>query len=154
MGFIKDFREYIQIKHGKKLFLTNELYVGKLGTVSVFNSSDRNKIHAQFNLDRYVIMKKASGNEVRKHLIKKYGNYFGVPDMFYKNCDFEKPENCEYYKLVTMNNRLIPCTTPSVILGFDTSIGNYEVVSHARTINALKNKHIRFADIISLDDII
>ena len=39
MGFIKDFREYIQIKHGKKLFLTNELYVGKLGTVSVFNSS-------------------------------------------------------------------------------------------------------------------
>ena len=96
-------------------------------------------------------MKKASGNEVRKHLIKKYGNCVGVPDMLFKDCDFEKPENCEYYKLITMNNRIIPYTSPSVILGFNTSIGNYEVVCQPRTINALKHKNIRFADTMSLD---
>ena len=152
MGFFRDFKEYLDLKRGKT-YLTNELYIAELGEIEVSESYSSDTKSAQFFFDRYVIVQKATGKEVRRHLIQKYGSYFGEPDITTIRSRFEKPENTTYYKLVTMNNKLMPSATPKSIL-HNADPGVYQVIKHAKTLNGLKkNKNIRFADVIDLDSI-
>ena len=150
MGFFSDFKEFLDLKKNK-IFLTNELYIAKLGTMVVSENYSTDTRTAEFLFDRYVIVQKATGKEVRRHLIQKYGSYFGEPDIITIRSRFEKPENTTYYKLITMNNKLMPSATPKSIL-YNADPGVYQVIKHAKTLNGLiKNKNIRFADAIDLD---
>ena len=149
MGFFSDFKEFLDLKKGKT-FLTNELYIAELGTIVVSENYSTDTRTAEFLFDRYVICQKATGTEVKKHLISKFGSYFGEPNLPYR-CKFERPENTTYYKLITMNNKVIASATPKTIL-HQAEEGSYEVIKRARTLNGLKrNKLIRFADVIDLD---
>ncbi len=152
MGLLKEFKEFLKIKNGKS-FLTNELYIAELGSITVSESSDRQSQIASFYFDRYIIVQKATGEEVRKHLMKKYGDIFGEPNLFGINSRFERPDKTTYYKLITMNNKIMASATPSSILG-NAETGKYEIIRRSRTLNGLiKNKFIRFADTIDLDNV-
>ena len=150
MGFFRDFKEYLDLKRGKT-YLTNELYIAELGEIEVSESYSNDTKSAQFFFDRYVIVQKATGKEVRRHLSQKYGSYFGEPDITTIRSRFEKPENTTYYKLITMNNKIIASATTKSIL-HQADPGSYEVIRRAKTLNGLKrNKFIRFADAVDLD---
>lgn len=150
MGFFSDFKEFLDLKKNK-IFLTNELYIAELGTMVVAENYSNETKTAEFQFDRYVICQKATGKEVRRHLIQKYGSFFGEPDIITIRSRFEKPENTTYYKLITMNNKIIASATPKSIL-HQADPGSYEVIRRAKTLNGLiKNKNIRFADAIDLD---
>lgn len=152
MGLFRDFKEFLALKKGK-FFLTNELYIAELGSIEVSENYANETKSAEFFFDRYVIVQKATGQEVRKHLIQKYGSYFGEPDIIYISSKFEKPENTTYYKLITMNNKLMPSATPKSIL-HKAEPGVYQVIKQAKTLNGLrKNKNIRFSDTIDLDSV-
>ena len=141
MGFFSDFKEFLALKKGK-IFLTNELYIAELGSIEVSENYANETKSAQFSFDKYVIVQKATGKEVRKHLIQKYGSYFGEPDIITIRSKFEKPENTTYYKLITMNNKLMPSATPKSIL-HNADPGVYQVIKNAKTLNGLrKNKNI------------
>ena len=150
MGIFKEFKEFLDLKKGKT-FLTNELYIAELGTINVYESSLYR--HANFNFDRYVIVCKATGDEVNHHLIKKYGKCFGKPDLSFISSKFEKPEKTTYYKLITMNNKIMPSATPQSILD-NADSGCYEVIKKAKTLNGLrKNPLIKFAETLDLNSI-
>ena len=152
MGLFRDFKEFLALKKNK-FFLTNELYIAELGEIEVSESYTNETKSAQFFFDRYVIAQKATGQEVRKHLINKYGSYFGEPDIFFIKSKFEKPERTTYYKLITMNDKIIASATPKSII-HEAEPGVYQVIRHAKTLNGLrKNKNIRFADTIDLDSV-
>lgn len=150
MGFFSDFKEFLDLRKNK-IFLTNELYIAELGTMVVAENYSNETKTAEFQFDRYVICQKATGKEVKKHLISKYGSYFGEPNISFIKSKFEKPENTTYYKLITMNNKIIASATPKSIL-HQAAPGSYEVIRRAKTLNGLKrNKFIRFADAVDLD---
>ena len=152
MGFFGDLKEFLDIKKGK-IFLTNELYIAELGTMVVSENYSNDTKSAQFLFDRYVIVQKARGEEVKKHLINKFGSYFGEPDLSFISSKFEKPENTTYYKLITMNNKIIASATPQSII-HQADSGSYELIKRARTLNGLrKNANIRLADTIDLETV-
>ena len=150
MGLFKEFKEFLDLKKGKT-FLTNELYIAELGSITVYESEQY--IHSHFDFDRYVIVKQATGDEVNKHLIKKYGDFCGKPNMYFLDTNFEKPDRTTYYKLITMNNRIMPTATTKSILD-DAAPGRYEVLRRAKTLNGIKkNPNIKFAETLDLTSI-
>lgn len=147
MGLFKDFKEFLDLKKGK-LFLTNDLYIAELGTITVYE--DERFIHSHFDFDRFVIVQRATGEEVNKHLINKYGNFCGKPNMYFLDTNFEKPDRTTYYKLITMNNRIMPTANTKSILD-DAAPGRYEVLRKVKTLNGIKkNPNIKFAEMIDL----
>ena len=149
MGLLKDFKEFIDYKRNKS-FYTNQLYIAQLGTIYVAANENKEYKTAEFDFDRYVIVTKATGKEVRKHLIEKYGSYCGEPNIFFRDANFEKPENTTYYKLITRNNQILPSATPSSIIN-NASQGVYEVVCQAKSLNSTFSETIDLNSITQLE---
>ena len=91
-------------------------------------------------------MKKANPSEIKHYLKDKYG-YYHIPE-------FERPGNSEFYKILTMNNKVVPHASTRLMCNDIDNEGTHEVINSARSLNGLKNKGIRFADTISNSDII
>jgi hypothetical protein len=152
MGFIQDFKEFREFKKGKS-FLTNELYLAELGTITIYEN--RQYIHSHFEFDKYVIAVRATNKEVNKHLIQKYGKIYGTnkPDLHFIDSTFEKPDKTTYYKIITMNNKIIASANPQTII-HDAEPGVYQVVKRAKTLTGFqKYPNIQLAKIIDIDSL-
>ena len=78
MGLFKEFKEFLDLKKGKT-FLTNELYVAELGTITVYESEQY--IHSHFDFDRYVIVKRATGDEIKNSNLYKVVEEIGIDNI-------------------------------------------------------------------------
>lgn len=150
MSFIHDFKEFIEFKKDK-VFNTNDLYVGKLGRILVTADEDEKDVHfhSKFILDKYAIVTKATDKEVNKHLNTKYNGFADISAH-----EYEKVNRTIYYKLITMNKRIVPGSNAKILLDSTPLTGEYEVInSDIKPLNTYKAHHLRFAETLTLDDV-
>lgn len=152
MSFIRDFKEFRDYKNGK-VFNANDLYVGRLGRIIVTHDGpDYNRVvefNSNFLLDKYVIVKKATNEEANKHLNKKYKGF-----AYCEALEYEKVNRTTYYKLITMDKRIVPCSNARTLLNSTPFAGEYEVInSDIKPLNTYKGHHLRFADALTLEDV-
>lgn len=150
MSFIHDFKEFIELKSGK-VFNTNDLYVGRLGRILVTADEDGKYVnfHSKFLLDKYVIVTKATDKEANRHLDKKYTGF-----AYSRTLDYEKVNRTTYYKLITMDKRIVPSSNAKNLLDSTPLTGEYEVInSDIKPLNTYKGHHLRFAETLTLNDV-
>lgn len=151
MSFIHNFKEFRELKNGK-VFNTNDLYVGKLGRILVTSTAEDENYdyyNARFYLDKYVIVTKATDKEANKHLDKKYKGL-----AYAEALNYEKLNRTTYYKLITMDKRVVPSSNAQILLDSTPYMGEYEVISSdIKPLNTYKGHHLRFADTLTLEDV-
>lgn len=151
MGIIKDFREFLAVKHNKR-FLTNNLFYGTFGHASVYDNGER--FCSEIRPEKLVILQKADPIELEKFLKKKYGTYFGELQTW-TIPDFAKTKNTEYYKLITMGGEFVPQTTAKILCSDYGNKGQFDVVMNVKHLASVYKNGvgIKLGETITLEDI-
>ena len=152
MGIIQEFKEFMDLKRGKT-YQTNTLYYGKIGQADVYEQGDY--LHSEIHYEKYVILQKADSKELKKSLIKKYGDYCG--DVWWTRVpDFAHIKNTEYYKVISRPGLFVPATNTKILCSSLDNRGHYDIVSDIKQLNSLYKHGVgfRLGDTISHDDLL
>ena len=151
---------FLQNKRKNRTYSIRELYVGKLGhctlSETVISNSRYAKKLAEFHPQKTVIFIPATPKEKKKHIIKKYNASDGLGGIMWSDTPYFIYDNqgIPFYKLITLNNAIVPHAENKDLLSTGTKCGTYELLHNVAPFTSVFKDAYKTKDMLTLEDIL